>query len=35
MNFLRIIPRNYLIVTFTYGNMKKAFNNSGSWDQNC
>ena len=37
MNFLRIIPRNFLriirrndlIVTFTYGNMKKAFNNSG------
>ena len=23
MNFLRIIPRNYLIVTFTYGNMKR------------
>ena len=29
MNFLRIIPRNYLIVTFTYG--KKVFNNSGPW----
>ena len=29
MNFLRIIPRNYLIVTFTYGNIKKVFNNSG------
>lgn len=28
MNFLRIIPRNYLIVTFTYGNIKKVFNNS-------
>ena len=27
MNFLRIIPRNYLIVTFTYGNIKKVFNN--------
>ena len=27
MNFLRIIPRNYLIVTFTYGNIK----NSGPW----
>ena len=35
MNFLRIIPRNYLIVTFTYGNMKKVFNNSGPCeDQN-
>ena len=31
MNFLRIIPRNYLIVTFTYGNIKKVFNNSGPW----
>ena len=35
MNFLRIIPRNFLriirrndlIVTFTYGNIKKVFNN--------
>lgn len=25
MNFLRIIPRNYLIVTFTYGNIKKVW----------
>ena len=31
MNFLRIIPRNYLIVTFTYGNIKKVFNNSATW----
>lgn len=39
MNFLRIIPRNFLriirrndlIVTFTYGNIKKVFNNSGPW----
>ena len=31
MNFLRIIHRNYLIVTFTYGNIKKVFNNSGPW----
>ena len=31
MNFLRIIPRNYLIVTFTYGNIKKVLNNSGPW----
>ena len=26
-NFLRIIRRNDLIVTFTYGNIKKVFNN--------
>ena len=30
-NFLRIIRRNDLIVTFTYGNIKKVFNNSGPW----
>ena len=33
MNFLRIIPRNYLIVTFTYGNIKKVFNNSGPCEE--
>ena len=26
-NFLRIIRRNDLIVTFTYGNIKKVFDN--------
>ena len=31
MNFLRIIPRNYLIVTFTYGNIKNVFSNTGPW----
>ena len=34
MNFLRIIPRNYLIVTFTYGNIKRFSITLDHGDQN-